>query len=102
MGLPSDLSVSADSLGRCRSRGMGILNSMYYAFKPFLPLQFRYTIRRLQASYRLLAAKDWPIMQSAARPHPQWQGWPGGKQFALVLTHDVEGRVGWERCAKLA
>ncbi len=81
---------------------MSILHSLYFACKPFLPIQFRYTVRRFRAKQRLRASKDWPIMPSAATPPPQWNGWPDGKQFALVLTHDVEGRVGWERCGRLA
>lgn len=31
-------------------------------------------------------------------PPPGWKGWPDGKQFALVLTHDVETERGVERC----
>jgi len=27
-------------------------------------------------------------------PAPGWSGWPDGKKFALVLTHDVEGPEG--------
>jgi peptidoglycan/xylan/chitin deacetylase (PgdA/CDA1 family) len=29
-------------------------------------------------------------------------GWPGGKRFALVLTHDVESQRGLDRCMALA
>jgi hypothetical protein len=31
-----------------------------------------------------------------------WPGWPGGKKFAFVVTHDVEGSRGLQRCRKLA
>jgi glycosyltransferase involved in cell wall biosynthesis len=31
-----------------------------------------------------------------------WPGWPGGKQFALVLTHDVETKAGLNRVKQLA
>lgn len=34
-------------------------------------------------------------------PPAQWPGWPQGKQFAVVLTHDVEGPLGLERCRPL-
>jgi peptidoglycan/xylan/chitin deacetylase (PgdA/CDA1 family) len=30
-----------------------------------------------------------------------WIGWPKGKKFALVLTHDIETRLGQERCPGL-
>jgi hypothetical protein len=31
-----------------------------------------------------------------------WIGWPDGKAFAFVLTHDVEGKRGLDRCRRLA
>ena len=31
-----------------------------------------------------------------------WSGWPDGKRFALLLTHDVESAKGQEKCIKLA
>jgi len=34
-------------------------------------------------------------------PPESWPGWPEGKQFALVLTHDVEGNLGLDRCERL-
>lgn len=83
-------------------RGMSILNAMYYAFKPFLPQAARYTMRRLRANYKLQTSRDWPIMESAGGKPAGWPGWPDGKRFALVLTHDVEGPVGLERCHPLA
>jgi glycosyltransferase involved in cell wall biosynthesis len=44
----------------------------------------------------------WPIQESAALPPEGWPGWPDGKRFAVVLTHDVEGPKGLERCRPLA
>jgi len=43
----------------------------------------------------------WPINEAAARPPAGWPGWPGGKKFAFVLTHDVEGPDGLEKCRQL-
>jgi len=40
----------------------------------------------------------WPIMPGSERPPENWPGWPGGKKFALVLTHDVESKAGLEKC----
>lgn len=84
------------------SRGMSLLNAMYYVFKPFLPQAVRYTMRRLRANYKLHQTRDWPIMESAGTPPPGWPGWPDRKRFAVVLTHDVEGPTGLARCRKLA
>jgi hypothetical protein len=80
---------------------MSLLNTMYYAFKPFLPLFVRYTMRRLRANRILATASDWPIMTSAGVKPAGWTGWPYQKKFALVLTHDVEGKNGLERCRQL-
>ncbi len=50
-----------------------------------------------------LRYKDvWPIDQKAAKPPEGWTGWPGGKKFALVLTHDVENEKGHNSSRKLS
>ena len=89
-------------LDSTEGRGMSLLNAMYYAFKPFLPQAARYTMRRLRMNHILQRTDDWPIMASAATPPAGWNGWPDGKDFALLLTHDVEGQAGLERCIRLA
>lgn len=43
----------------------------------------------------------WPILPGSEQPAPKWPGWPEGKQFAVVLTHDVEGPLGLGRCRQL-
>jgi len=43
----------------------------------------------------------WPIMPGSERPPEGWPGWPEGKKFAVVLTHDVEGRSGLNKCLEL-
>lgn len=43
----------------------------------------------------------WPIDPNSAKPPKGWQGWPEGKKFALVLTHDVDTARGQERCRDL-
>jgi hypothetical protein len=45
--------------------------------------------------------KSWPIYPPAAHGLASDTQWPGGKRFALVLTHDVEGPTGRDRCVKL-
>ncbi len=82
--------------------GMSVLNRLYYRFKPLLPLKVRFALRRLRARYKLHGARNWPISESSAAAPAGWPGWPEGKRFAFVLTHDVEGQVGLDRCLQLA
>jgi len=51
---------------------------------------------------RVKYAHVWPIDEKAAKPPEGWTGWPDGKKFALVLTHDVETAEGQDNCLKLA
>jgi peptidoglycan/xylan/chitin deacetylase (PgdA/CDA1 family) len=44
----------------------------------------------------------WPIDHGSSNPPKGWKGWPEGKQFALVLTHDVESSQGVGKCRELA
>lgn len=74
----------------------------YYRLKPLVPWRLRIAFRRWHARRKRAASTDvWPIFQGAASPPKRWPGWPEGKRFALVLTHDVEGRKGLERCRQL-
>jgi len=80
-----------------------LLRRMYYRMKPMIPWAVRMELRRAHAR-RLLRrfAASWPIDTAAGHTPAGWPGWPQGKQFALVLTHDVEGPRGLEQCARLA
>jgi glycosyltransferase involved in cell wall biosynthesis len=40
-------------------------------------------------------------MPGSERPPENWPGWPAGKKFAFVLTHDVESRAGLGKCRSL-
>jgi glycosyltransferase involved in cell wall biosynthesis len=46
--------------------------------------------------------ETWPIDNSAGQKPRGWPGWPEDKEFALVLTHDVESEAGLERVRRLA
>jgi len=81
---------------------MGLANKLYYLLKPFLPLSARYALRRIRAHYKLRSATNWPIAESAGTAPERWPGWPHGKRFAVVLTHDVEGQIGVDRTLRLA
>ncbi len=75
----------------------------YYFAKPFLPRRLKMALRRFRARRVLRHCGDvWPIDEEAAREPDGWPGWPDGKQFAVVLTHDVEGQRGVERVKQLA
>jgi glycosyltransferase involved in cell wall biosynthesis len=43
----------------------------------------------------------WPIMPGSEHPPEDWSGWPEGKKFAFVLTHDVESKAGLGKCRPL-
>lgn len=79
------------------------MTRIYYLLKPVIPAWFRMTIRRISARrLRRQVGSSWPIDVTAAETPAGWPGWPDGKRFAFVLTHDVEGRRGLEQCRKLA
>jgi len=79
-----------------------ITSKVYYAVKPFLPWCVRIALRRSWAHLkRGTSAAVWPIDEKAGASPPGWPGWPEGKRFALVLTHDVEGRAGLGRVEML-
>jgi peptidoglycan/xylan/chitin deacetylase (PgdA/CDA1 family) len=79
------------------------LLDLYYFIKPAIPHEVRLRLRGYLASrQRRRSFNVWPVNESAARQPEWWSGWPGGKQFAFTLTHDVEGTKGMERCRALA
>jgi glycosyltransferase involved in cell wall biosynthesis len=79
-----------------------MLNKMYYGVKPMVPLYVRRAVRRWFAWRKRRKAGDvWPILPGSEQPPPNWPGWPNGKKFAFVLTHDVEGQIGVDQCRQL-
>jgi len=77
-------------------------NELYYTIKPLLSSQFRLALRGwLTRRKREQVREVWPILPGSERPPKGWPGWPDGKQFAFVLTHDVEGRSGMAKCRQL-
>lgn len=80
-----------------------LINRLYYAVKPFVPWSVRIAIRRFFALRKRRHVGDvWPVRPGSEIPPEGWTGWPGGKQFALVLTHDVEGPDGLRKVRRLA
>jgi hypothetical protein len=77
-------------------------NHLYYRIKPLVPTSIRMPVRRWFAQSKRKQVGDvWPILPGSEKPPQDWAGWPEGKQFALVLTHDVEGQAGLEKCRQL-
>src|SRR5665213_1257717 len=78
-------------------------NKVYYFLKPLPPWRLRLALRRYRANSRRIAySGTWPVDPQAGAMPPGWTGWPDGKRFAFVLTHDVEGQKGLDRCLQLS
>jgi peptidoglycan/xylan/chitin deacetylase (PgdA/CDA1 family) len=79
------------------------LLDLYYLLKPIIPRGARLRARQVRARrLRRAAASTWPIDQTCADAPAGWPGWPEKSKFAFVLTHDVEGQLGVDRCRQLA
>src|SRR6185312_1721449 len=79
-----------------------LLNRGYYLLKPCIPGKLRVVLRRVRANRRRKRYADvWPINPAAGATPPGWPGWPNGKRFAVVLTHDVESSEGLNRIEPL-
>ena len=60
-------------------------------------------IRRCLAKRQLaVCGEQWPILEIAKETPNRWMGWPEAKEFAFVLTHDVESQLGVDRVRALA
>jgi glycosyltransferase involved in cell wall biosynthesis len=76
---------------------------IYYALKPYLPWSFRMGARRVLARRKLANYQSvWPINESSSRAPLGWPGWPEGRQFSFIITHDVEGPEGVAKCRQMA
>lgn len=77
-------------------------NRLYYSLKPFIPQTLRMGMRRWMAMRARPHVKDvWPIYPGSECKPAGWRGWPEGKKFAIVFTHDVESQAGVDKCEKL-
>ena len=78
------------------------MKKIFYPFKPFIPRRVQIFLRRFLVKKKLKQYKDvWPILPGSQTKPENWAGWPDGKDFAFVLTHDVELRKGHDRCRRL-
>jgi glycosyltransferase involved in cell wall biosynthesis len=82
---------------------MLLTRRLYYHVKPLLPRRLRLALRRDHIRrIRKRCGDVWPIKKGSERPPTNWPGWPDGKRFAFVLTHDVEGQPGVDKVTQLA
>ena len=81
-----------------------MLSTAPYAFlKPIIPRRMQILLRRILIKRAMMLHNDvWPIDSASAVPPKDWQGWPEGKNFALVLTHDIDTQKGHDTCHLLA
>lgn len=81
----------------------GLLARAYFAFKPYIPRRVRLAVRRGRARRIIKQCRaTWPINPDAGETPAGWPGWPESKDFALVITHDVESPSGLEKVISLA
>lgn len=77
-------------------------NTIYYHIKKAFPRRAQILLRQQMAlRTRRHCGDRWPIDPASAQKPAPWPGWPEGKQFALVLTHDVDTARGQERCSEV-
>ena len=83
--------------------GYSLRNRLFYTVKPVIPRRVQLFVRRkVAASVRKKYAHIWPIDPNSALVPKGWLGWPYSKHFALVLSHDVDTRKGYNSVLKLA
>ena len=76
---------------------------LFYTLKPAIPRPLQLWARRMIVRQRLKTYRHvWPIDPNAARLPVGWPGWPDGRQFAVILSHDVDTQKGHDTCRKLA
>jgi hypothetical protein len=77
--------------------------NLFSTLKPFVPRRIQIALRRMLVRAKINSYKNvWPIDPSSVKPPEGWQGWPGGKKFVLVLTHDVDTQNGHDTAPRLA
>ncbi len=78
------------------------MNKSYYLIKPLIPRKVQLLVRREVIKRKFPSCSSvWPINENSSAKPKGWNGWPNGKKFALVLTHDVELIGGHNKCIDL-
>lgn len=78
------------------------MKKIYYLIRPLIPRSLQLILRRILVKMQVKKYKAvWPILPGSEVKPKNWSGWPDGKEFAFILTHDVELRRGHDRCRGL-
>lgn len=76
---------------------MSILQ-LYYLLKPLIPRWLQLFIRhKIAVRKQKVFHNIWPINERSCKQPLFWKGWPLKKQFALILTHDVDSAKGQDK-----
>lgn len=76
---------------------------IFYQLKPFIPRRYQLMLRSAVIRRKLESVSlVWPIDPASAKKPKNWNGWPNGKRFAVVLTHDVERAGGQDKSYQTA
>ena len=79
------------------------LYKLFYLLKPYIPRCLQLKLRQKLAAFKRAKYKDiWPIDPSSGGSPHGFSGWPEDKQFALVLSHDVDTLIGLNKAKRLA
>lgn len=79
-----------------------MLKKLFYILKPIIPRKLQLYLRRILLLSRLPKYKEiWPILKGSETRPGFFISWPEGKQFAFILTHDVEHQRGYDRVLRL-
>lgn len=74
------------------------MTKIYYLLKPSIPRFLQLLLRKIQIKSLMMYHKNsWPILPGSEKKPKNWRGWPDGKKFALILTHDVEHQAGHDK-----
>ncbi|MCZ6702098.1 MAG: hypothetical protein O6940_03555 [Ignavibacteria bacterium] len=78
------------------------MKKLFYFIKPIIPRNVQIFLRSILVKKQRKRYKNvWPIFPGSQTKPKNWTGWPDGKNFAIVLTHDVEFREGHDKCRRL-
>jgi len=78
------------------------MKKLFYTLKPLIPRSVQILLRRILVKKQKEKYKDvWPILPSSAKKPKDWKGWFENKDFAFILTHDVELQGGHDKCKTL-
>jgi len=78
------------------------VREIFYVLKPVVPRRLQLFLRKqLVLQKRGCCADIWPVDTRINGLPEHWRGWPEEKQFALILTHDVDTETGQKKCRGL-